>query len=137
MTTNRRFAARAIGPCLLVLLLLPAAGCGSGEKLYDVSGTAKFDGRPIPAGNIFFDPDPTRGGAGTQGFANINNGKYTTAVNGRGVRGGAYVIRILGYDGKSANEAPLGQPIFNEHEEKRDLPAADSEVNFDVPKRRK
>ena len=96
-----------------------------------------FDGKPIPAGNVFFDPDPTKGGTGTQGFANIHNGKYTTAVNGRGVRGGAYNVRILGYDGKSANEAPLGQPLFNEYEEKRDLPAADSEVNFDIPKRRK
>lgn len=129
MTTNpRRFG-------VLVLFLALAAGCGSGEKLYDVSGTAKSNGQPIPAGIIFFDPDPLKGGTGTQGFANITNGKYTTAVNGRGVRGGPYVIRITGYDGKSANEAPLGQPLFDEHEVKRDLPAADSKENFDILKR--
>ena len=126
-TDPRRFG-------VLVLFAL-AAGCGQGEKLYNVSGTVKFEGKPVPAGNIFFDPDPTRGGTGPQGIASILNGKYTTAVDGCGIRGGSYNVRILGYDGKSANEAPLGQALFREHEEKRDLPAADSEMNFDIPKR--
>ncbi len=134
MTTSWRFAARAVGPCLLLLCL---TGCNSGEKLYDVSGTVTFDGKPVPAGNVFFDPDPTRGGTGTQGIAEIVNGKYTTAVNGRGVRGGAYNVRILGYDGRRGNEAPFGQPLFDEYQEKKDLPAANTEVNFDVPKRKK
>lgn len=129
MTTNPN------RPGVLVLLLAFAAGCGSDPKLHHVSGTATYDGQPIPAGIIDFDPDPLKGGTGTQGFANILNGKYTTAVNGQGVRGGAYVIRITGYDGKTANEAPLGQPLFDEYEVKKDLPAADAEVNFAIPKR--
>ena len=32
-------------------------GCGSGEQLHDVSGTITFEGKPIPKGLIFFDPD--------------------------------------------------------------------------------
>jgi len=121
---------------LAVLVVALAAGCTSGEKLYDVSGTATYAGKAIPAGIIYFDPDPMKGGTGTQGFANIHNGKYTTAVNGRGVRGGPYVIRVTGYDGKTANEAPLGQPVFDEYEVKKDLPAANSELNFDIPKKK-
>jgi hypothetical protein len=136
VTTNRWSAGRASRPGALALLLALAAGCGPGEKLYDVSGTATYDGKPIPAGIIYFDPDPMKGGTGTQGFATVNDGKYTTAVNGRGVRGGSYVIRITGYDGKTANEAPLGRPLFDEYEMKKDLPAADSELNLDIPKKR-
>ena len=100
-----------------------------------MSGRATCDGKPIPAGIIYFDPDPTKGGTGTQGFANIKDGKYTTAVNGQGIRGGPYIIRITGYDGKTANEAPLGQPLFDEYQLKKDLPAANSELNFDIPKK--
>jgi hypothetical protein len=119
---------------ILSSLFILAASCGSGERLYDVSGTATYDGKPIPAGIIYFDPDPMKGGAGAQGFANIRDGKYATAGKGRGVRGGPYIIRITGYDGKAANEAPLGRPLFNEHEVKKDLPAENSELNFDIPK---
>ena len=136
MTTNRRLAGRASRPGALALFLALAAGCGQGEKLYDVSGTATYDGKPIPAGIIYFDPDPMKGGTGTQGFASIIDGKYTTAVNGRGIRGGPYAVRITGYDGKAANEAPLGRPLFDEYELKKDLPAADSELNLDIPKKK-
>lgn len=119
----------------MLFVLALAAGCSSDPKLYVVSGTANYDGRPIAAGNIFFDPDPLKGGTGPQGIASITNGKYTTAVDGQGIRGGPYVIRILGYDGKRANEAPLGQPLFDEYELKKELLAADSEVNFEIPRR--
>ena len=136
MTTSGRFTTRAGLVCVSGLLLVLAASCGSGEKLYDVSGTATFNGQPVPAGIIYFDPDPMKGGTGTQGFASIIDGKYTTAVNGRGIRGGPYAVRITGYDGKAANEAPLGRPLFDEYELKKDLPAADSELNLDIPKKK-
>jgi len=124
-----------INVCVLILLGLGASGCSSEEKLHTVSGTATHNGKPIPAGIIFFDPDPMRNGSGPQGFASIKDGRYTTAVDGRGIRGGAYVIRITGYDGKTANEAPLGRPLFDEFEVRKELPAADSEYNIDVTKK--
>ena len=55
---------------LAVAVLAGAAllsGCGDGEKLYDVSGTITFEGKPIPKGLIFFDPDPTKGTPGNLG----------------------------------------------------------------------
>jgi hypothetical protein len=136
VTTDRESARRATAPGFLILLVALLAGCTSAEKLYDVFGTATYDGQPIPAGIVYFDPDPMKGGTGTQGFANIHDGKYTTAENGRGIRGGPYIIRITGYNGKTANEAPLGQPLFVEQEMKRDLPAVNSELNFDIPKKK-
>jgi hypothetical protein len=112
-------------------------GCGDADVLYDVNGSVTFDGKPIPKGLIFFDPDVTKGGTGPQGFANILDGKFTTAVQGKGIRGGAYVIRVNGYDGKEAPEAPFGQYLFPEHEEKKDMPKANSELNLAIVKKKK
>jgi hypothetical protein len=113
-----------------------AAGCG-GERLYDVSGTVTWKGKPVPKGLVFFDPDVSKGAAGGQGFANIQDGKFTTAVDGRGVGGGAHVIRILGYDGRPSDEFPFGRPLFDEHQESRDLPKADSELAIALPAKKR
>jgi hypothetical protein len=118
---------------LLVVALTALAGCGSEERTYNVSGTVTFNGKPIPKGLIFFDPDVSKKTPGQQGFANILNGKYTTAVEGKGVRGGAYQVRVLGYDGKEAPEAPFGQYLFPEYSTTKELPQQDSEYNVDVP----
>lgn len=128
----RGFRAGLLAAALAVLL----AGCG-GERLYDMSGTVTWKGKPIPKGLVFFDPDATQGTTGGQGFANIEDGKFTTAVDGRGVRGGAHFIRILGYDGKPSDELPFGRPLFDEHQEKRDLPKANAELAFDLSARKK
>jgi hypothetical protein len=120
----------------LVLGLAALAGCSSEEKLYRVSGTVTHNGKPVPKGLIFFDPDGAKGTTGGQGFANIVDGKYDTAAEGRGVRGGAYVVRVNGFDGKEANEAPFGQPLFPEYTDSKELPKADSTYDVDVPKNR-
>jgi hypothetical protein len=98
-----------------------------------VSGTVTYDGKPIPKGLIFFDPDASKGTDGRQGFANIIHGKYDTAENGQGVRGGAYHVRVNGFDGIEANEAPFGQALFPEYTGAADLPKADSTYDLDVP----
>jgi hypothetical protein len=112
--------------------LAALAGCG-GDPLYDVTGTVTYDGKPLPAGVVWFDPDPTNTDA-PQGFAYVKDGQFDTAQNGRGVRGGAYVIRIEGFDGKPANELPLGRPLFTDFREKRDLPRQKAELQLTVPK---
>jgi hypothetical protein len=101
-----------------------------------VSGTVTYDGKPIPMGLIFFDPDVTKGTGGMQGFAEISNGKYNTAENGQGVRGGAYEVRVNGFDGKVAPDSPAGQPLFPEYRGATDLPKEDSTYDLDVPKQR-
>lgn len=116
--------------CLAGWVLI-AAGCSKEEKLYRVSGNVTFDGKPIAKGLIFFDPTVD----GPQGFANILDGKYDTA-QGKGVRGGAYNIRVNGFDGKEANEAPFGQPLFPEYTGTKELPAEDSTFNLEIPRKR-
>lgn len=120
------------------ILLLAAIGCGeSGPEVFPVSGTVSYDGNPIPAGLIYFDPDVTKGGTGQQGFAKIDQGKFDSTVEGLGIKGGPYVIRILGFDGKPADEAPFGQALFPEYTESRELPKSKSELAINVPKKKK
>lgn len=130
MTTSRGQVFAAALAAVLV------GGCGDGrDKLYDVSGTVTYDGKAIPAGIIYFDPDAKTGG--TQGFAGVKDGKFNTAVEGKGVRGGGgYTVRVSGYDGKPGNEAPLGKPLWvPEYEFKKDLPKEKTELTIAVPKK--
>lgn len=106
-------------------------GCGSDDKLYNVTGTVTYQNKPVAKGLIFFDPD----GGGPQGFANIENGKFDTAApgQGRGIRGGKYTVRVNGFDGKVGPEAPFGAAVFPEHTFKKELPAQDQTLDYDVP----
>jgi hypothetical protein len=116
----------------VVLGLAALAGCAKEEKLYRVSGTITHNGKPIPKGVIHFDPREE----GPSGFANIVNGKYDTSEQGKGVRGGEYDIRVNGFDGKEANEAPFGQALFPEYTGAKELPKEDSTYDLDVTKKR-
>ena len=111
--------------CGVIALL---TGCGKQEKLYRVSGTVTHNGKPIPKGAIHFDPQAD----GPQGYAAIVDGKFDTAQQGKGVRGGAYNIRVNGFNGKVANEAPLGEALFPEYTGTKDLPMQDSTYDLDI-----
>ena len=114
-----------------LLTLAAFSGCAKGEKLYNVSGTVTHGGNPIPKGVISFVPRED----GPQGFANIWDGKYDTAKEGQGVRGGAYDIRVIGFDGKQVNDAPFGNALFPEYNGAKELPQADTTYDLDVPKK--
>jgi hypothetical protein len=117
-------------------IVLPA-GCG-GPARYDVSGKVTYDGRPLAAGVIFFDPDVTKKNDGPQGYAIIKNGTYnTSAKNGRPVVGGPYLARIDGFDGQPGRELPLGKPLFTNFQQAVDLPHATSTRDFNIPAQKK
>lgn len=118
----------------LVLVGFPAfAGCsGGGLELHPVTGTVTHAGKPVPAGVVWFDPDPSVAGA-PQGFAYIRDGAFDTSARGRGVAGGTYLVRVEGFDGKPGSELPLGMPLFAKFEQKTDFPKARSEIQLEVP----
>lgn len=123
---------------LFVGIACLVAGCARGPVYYEVSGTVHYDGKPLPAGVIYFNPDVTRGNDGPQGYAIIDKGKYSTAFEGGlGVLGGPYVARIEGFDGQPGHELPLGKPIFTDFQKPIDLPKANSTQNFDIPASKK
>lgn len=121
---------------LAVTLALMTAGCGeSGPPSYDVSGTVTFDGQPVPAGKIMFEPDRSAGNEGPRGIAMIKDGQYQTLPD-KGAIGGPHIVRIFGFDGirpKGWSGSDFGTPIFPRYETKVDLPREPSTHDFDVP----
>jgi hypothetical protein len=111
--------------------------CGPGEPVYfDISGTVTYQGKPVPMGTIYFEPDSSKGVKGQMGSADIRAGQYDTKGKGRGVLGGAYVIRLGGFDGKVAYEAPYGAALFPEYSMSKELPKEHQTLDIEVPVKR-
>jgi hypothetical protein len=121
---------------LLVAFVLALAGCGpSGPPRYHVSGKITFAGAPVPAGQIFFDPDVSKGNDGRQGFAFIKDGAYDTRLDGQPTIGGPHHVRIQAFDGKPGVELPIGRMMAPEFMTSADLPKQNVTHDFDVPKK--
>jgi hypothetical protein len=127
-----------VASTIILWLPLAFAGCqrgaGDGPARHPLSGKATYDGKPIPAGEICFDPDSAQGNQGPGGAADIVDGFYETRKD-FGVIGGPHVVRISGFDGQPDGELqPLGAPLFPEHQLHADLPQESGKVDFDVPR---
>ena len=104
------------------------AGCGGGEGRLALSGAAKYDGQPIPFGEVLFTPDAAKKNAGPQGIAPIRDGRYdTAAAGGKGFAGGPTVVRVTGFSGP-------GGKLLCEVELTVDLPRTGGTHDIDVPK---
>jgi hypothetical protein len=113
------------------LLLIFLAGCG-GERTYQLSGNVTFQGKPVPAGQIVF--EPAAGNSGAPGFAKIKDGHYDTGIlDGQGVIGGPHVVRIHGRDGIRQGELLNGLQLFPDYTAAVDLPKKSGTLDFDVP----
>ncbi len=90
-------------------------GCNrsSGEKLYRVHGTVVFEGKPVPKGTLFFDPDGSKGGSGSQGFADIVDGKYDSATSGQGIKKGRTLFEFKDSTVKPATSFPMVTRFFS------------------------
>jgi len=115
-----------------VVIAVVVAGCGpQGPARYRVQGSVSYEGRPVPLGRIVFEPDVLEGNRGPQGFAVIENGFFDTAVKqGRGTAGGPMVVTIDAFE-TSAPGQPA-RPLLTNHQERRSLPANDTELTIDV-----
>jgi hypothetical protein len=120
------------GLSLTACLLMTSCGT-SGSTVHHLSGKVTFNGKPLPAGRIFFLPNTARGNAGQGGFAEIKDGTYDTRHNGNPTPGGALIVRIDGFDGKGAPGNPAGQALFLAYEVEVEVPRADATQDFDVP----
>lgn len=119
----------------VALTVLCLAGCSpsTGMKKFTLSGSITMpDGKPVPAGEINFEPDGQAGNSGPASMAQINAGKYTIASDS-GVVGGKYIVTIMPYDGVAAGESTQGLPLVKTpHVEKVDLPTENSTKDFVV-----
>ncbi len=120
---------------LILVLSLFAPGCGSsGPTTYRRSGTVMFDGKLVPLGKVYFEPDVAAGGSGPSGFADIRAGKYDTSDNGKGSVSGPMIIRVSGYSDQDKDAiSGYGKPLFVEYQTKAEMPTSKSEYNIEVP----
>ncbi|QDU63284.1 hypothetical protein Pan216_41620 [Planctomycetes bacterium Pan216] len=111
-----------------------AVGCGKkpGPDRYEISGNATFNGKPIPAGEISFSPNSQKGNKGPGSLAIIKDGKYQT-TSGKGLVGGAYVARVIGFDGVANEMSEQGMPIFESFEVEFEAPMESTTRDFEVP----
>lgn len=113
--------------CWLILVgfaVIGFAGCSdNAPKRFRVSGTAKFEGQPIPYGEVLFTPDGAKGNSGPQGIAKIRDGKFDTAGTDKGFAGGPTVLRVTGLTGE-------GGKLMCEFELQVDLPRG--EATYDI-----
>jgi major membrane immunogen (membrane-anchored lipoprotein) len=122
---------RSLTVLLCSILLL--VGCARNDDgRYSISGNVSIDGKPVPVGEISFEPDGKSGNIGPASFTPIRDGKYSVERD-NGVIGGKYTVTITGFDGVAVGEASDGKELLKRpYSESIDLPKADSTRDFDV-----
>lgn len=120
---------------LAALLPLLMIGCSgpAGPATHELSGKVVYDGKPVPVGEVSFQPDGAQGNAGPGCIALIKDGQYKTEPN-KGIVGGPYIVRIVGYDGVPVGDSTQGSEMFRVYETKVDLPKETATHDFTVPK---
>ena len=79
---------------VLVVLVGVLNGCrDSGAGRFEVSGAVTYKGKPVPAGQVIFEPDPAKGNTGPQGYARMKDGKFKT-LSKQGSVGGPVIVRL-------------------------------------------
>jgi len=116
---------------IFFLVALFLTGCEKSIGRQPVSGSVTHNGRPVVYGTISFAPDVSKGVTGPQGYAEIRNGRYQTDAD-KGPVSGAHVVRITGWM-SSPEEGILGAAVFSEYTTQVEIPAAGSQLDFDVP----
>ncbi len=121
---------RFVRVMILGCAALALGGCGGpADQRFDVSGSATVGGSPIQQGSILFEPDLSKGNHGPAGFAVIKDGKYDTAIDGKGTIGGPHIVKIIG----SVADSDTAGSLFSDYQTSVDLPAQTASQDFDVP----
>ena len=128
-----RYAATVFCISALALVMLASVGCSgsSGPKKAVLSGAVTYQGKPVPRGEITFEPDTEKGNAGPGSVARIENGAYDLK-DGMGVVGGPHVVRITGFDGVADGDNAEGKLLFEPWTTKVDLPKESGKFDFTV-----
>jgi len=136
---------------LAVAGLAVSTGCSNSNdpRGIQLNGEVTLNGEPIKVGRISFTPDSKAGNRGPMGTCRIKDGKYdTTTFAGRGVIGGAHVVKIENFCAPSENaklpagaEGSISPVAFERHEranpirggysESWDIPTGDSPITKD------
>ena len=90
------------------------------------------DGKPVPAGEMNFEPDGQAGNKGPASMTSIENGKYSLPLE-QGIMGGNYNVTILPFDGVAFGESLQGKPLIKQpYVEKVDFPKENGTHDFKI-----
>ncbi len=131
---SNQFSPLVIVAGLAVALILN--GCQSqGPERYEISGKVTYEGQPVSAGLITFEPEGIIINATTIGEAEIEDGEYKT-LPAKGVVGGPHTVFIAGYNGiPEPGSGPYGASLFAPvFKTSIELPREPSTHDFHVPK---
>lgn len=114
------------------------AGCGknTGSRVH---GTIVYEGKPIPGGKIYFEPDAGKGNTGPSGFADIVNGHYDTSeAGGQNVHPGPTILTVQGTApltevDRQKNPDITHRLLFQDHSESIDVPSQGLQHDIVVP----
>lgn len=131
MRDNRVSPALSAGCAFLVLAATLSMGCGKGGVgRLRVQGKVSYEGKPVPAGQVRFEPNASKGGAGPVGFAKIVDGEFDTSLyGGKGPVAGPMRAKITGY----VSAKPFAPELFPRHTEEIDISSSNRELTFEVP----
>lgn len=111
--SQKRLAATGAlaGLVLCTYLLARALMLPSGPVLLAVRGTAVFEGKPIEAGTVVFEPE--EGAEGQRRVAQITKGVFTLTKPEGLVRDGTYVMRVSAFQktGSRYINANMGESL--------------------------
>lgn len=135
---SRRGSRRGQVVALTLVSTVIACGCGQrGVARIPVEGTVTFAGAPVLAGEIRFEPDAAQGHRGPVGHAVIENGKFSTRMEGcQGPPPGPLVVWI---NARKTNDPgrELQEPLFSDYCTRLtiDVPrgGGSAALDFDVP----
>lgn len=119
-----------------LLLSIVVLGCGRGDvQRQHLRGKVTYQGRPVPAGLILFNPIQTEGKGGSRGGARIVQGTYDTqAKDGLAVPVGKTQVLVTGYSKLAeSEESGPAQPLFQGYETSVEVTPETTTFDINIP----
>ncbi|MEQ1825948.1 MAG: hypothetical protein ABL921_08365 [Pirellula sp.] len=123
----------------VIAVLLLAPGCGDGLDRFRVRGTVTYEGKPVEAGMIFFEPTSSAGSIAPTTYLSIKAGKYD--AGSEGPTKGKYRVTVGGFD--RANEKKDGEgtvftpSLFPDYKFETEIPPENNVLDIEVPSKKK
>ncbi|UUO05154.1 hypothetical protein M4951_17415 [Blastopirellula sp. J2-11] len=115
---------------LILITAAASSGCFStSADGFPIAGMVTYRGQPVPRGTLLLRPTSENSNSGIAVTFDIVDGRFGTELQpDRLHQGGAYNVRIYGYDGTGDpnSEIPLGQSLFSHYTTTIDLPEGEA-----------
>ena len=110
--------------------LAASCGCKRSNGLTAVSGRVTFKGSPVPAGNVYIEPDASQGNQGPQCRSSIIKGEFQSRPEFGAVTG-PVIVDVEGMENRPDREFPV--PLFPRYTFKTEIPKGKATLDIVVP----